>query len=296
MSYNYKKANKEIIAPYSKQIDKHRKDFNLEQDGLLPYTNMLEDERKDNKDTNESGTIISEKQFDEARNPSTKNMVTEKQLDQGKSSYNAYRMISEPIFDYHKKTEEESRKAFKKDQNPTKKRYMDEIANQQKIGPVTKVIKNEQKSQLLSNYNSRNDFKKSNPDIKQASSLFDADAMIYHIYRKAAVENRGLSDMEKQAISDIENSKIKILAQWHEDFEDESNPVELNEINYEDEEYYEDEYEDKNDEEEKEYFEDGKRAFHEGLDKSDNPLPPDSLPHAQWDEGWQQEALKVLND
>ncbi len=69
------------------------------------------------------------------------------------------------------------------------------------------------KSQLLSNYDSREDFNKA-VGIKSSDKkekLVSADAMIYYIYRTAASENRQVNQQQTQILNDINSAKIRIL-------------------------------------------------------------------------------------
>ena len=237
MAYNHKTAQK----PYSKLLEDNSSEYDLSNEGDKLYDKMLEEERKDDKDHTKDGQLVTEKQLEKEQKTADYEIL-EKKLNDGSTKLNEFSNKfrnndgAHPM-DYHKEGEKEEKKAYNaaKDKN-LKKRKMDEIAGDQMIGKKTTIVGNDYKSQLLSNYDSREEFEKKNKSIKKASkNLLEADAYLFAIYKTASDAGRELSPAEQKAVESVTESKIKILAGldgqgWHEDFGDESRPIEMDEI------------------------------------------------------------------
>jgi len=235
MAYNHKTSQK----PYSKMLNDNADEYDAGNPGDKNYDKMLEEERKGNTDTTKDGKLVLEKQLEKERKTATYEIL-EKKLNKGKTGLNEFSNSfrnddgAHPM-DYFKEGEKAEVKAYNaaRDKN-LPKRKMDEIAGEQMIGEKTTIIGNEYKSQLLSNYDSREDFLKKNRAVKKASKeLFDADGYLFAIYKTANDEGRPLSNKEQSAVDNVTETKVKIIAGlqdgWHEDFEDEASPIELQE-------------------------------------------------------------------
>lgn len=214
MAFNAKKfAEKTTVKPYEKML----KDNNDEHDIELPsepqnYTKMLEEDRK-----NDPGDEIIEKRL--KREDKTAQTITEDQLDKRKSYIPHRNDLGIPVADMSKKNSVKIKDDFAKENNKEDrdtKFWDDYVGDQMDEDQITRVSSNDQPSQLLSNFDSREDFRKENPSMKVASaveSLKDADAMLYHIYRTSAEQNRTISETEKNMVSDINNNKALLLAE-----------------------------------------------------------------------------------
>ena len=235
MAYNHKTAQK----PYSKLLLDQADKYDAGNAGDKNYDKMLADERKNDKDHTDSGSLVMEKQLEKEQKTADYEILEKKLNDssKGNNEFSKSHRSSDSAhpMDYFQEGEKAEKKAYNaaKEKN-LKQRKMDEIAGEQMIGEKTTIVGNEYKSQLLSNYDSREDFLKKNKSIKKASKdLLEADAYLFAIYKTANDEGRPLSEMEQKAVDSVTESKIKILAQlegWHEDLEDESYPVEMGEI------------------------------------------------------------------
>lgn len=234
MPYNLKKTAEK---PYTKMLHDNVKDYDLDNDGAKNYDKMLDEERSGNKDTTKDGSLVTEKQLDDTRKEASDYALLEKKLNDGNTKLNEFSSSfrndkgAHPM-DYSKDGEKAEKKAYNAAEDKKRsKRKMDEIAGEQMIGEKTTIVGNEYKSQLLSNYETREDFEKKNRAIKKASKdLFDADGYLFAIYKTASDEGRGLISKEQEAVDNITESKIKIIANlegWHEDFGDETYPPEL---------------------------------------------------------------------
>jgi len=150
-----------------------------------------------------------------------------------------------PLMDFSRESElalsEDYQKAVDKEGGDTS--FWDKyVGDQLPADMITKITNNVQPSQLVENYETREDFDKQNPPIgkkvpgaednimgkdlepeqvvvyknKSASVqdlMRDADAMLYHVYRTAAEDSRELTDKEQQMVTDINSAKIRVLSQ-----------------------------------------------------------------------------------
>lgn len=210
--FNQKKQAQ--IKPTEKMLDDSNEKFDLEptENPSIITDKQLSDERKGLE-----GNQIGEKQLKEVR-VEAESVITEKQLNSaGDTGINKKRrddgiplmdMANEYQKDEKKKIAKEYRKQDKPDEDTAFWDYFLDV-------DAPKIVGNVQKSQLLSNYDSREQMRNKNPSInkKAMSELKDADAMLYHIYRLAASESREITAEEKQMISDINSAKIRILAE-----------------------------------------------------------------------------------
>jgi hypothetical protein len=180
---------------------------------------LMRDNRK-----HPTGDEIMEKTTEDLRENSTSQVITEKAMNKaGDEGLNKKRDNSGiPLQDMALQYEKDFIKAFAKDNkegNLKKKEDRFPTPGSQLLGDGSNKVKVTQRSQLLSNFDSREEFQKENPFIR--NSLKTADAMIYHIYRKAFVDGREISENDKKIIGKINDEKRIILSQvqdWGEEY------------------------------------------------------------------------------
>jgi len=197
--------------PYEKMMIENNEEFGLEPADNRPYEKQLEDNRKPNK-----GDKNYEKMMDEVRTASP-NTIIEKQMDKakGKAGRNDDGI---PLMDMGEKTSKAAEEEFAKKQNSEKKdKVFQETHKKDPVpkggNPDTTIINNTQKSQVLSNYDSREEFEKNNKSASVESRIKDADALIYHTYRKAYSNARDITQQERRFIDTINKEKKSLLAE-----------------------------------------------------------------------------------
>ena len=215
--YNLKKSAKVVIRPYEKMNESR----NAEMDVKPPDNMITEKQLADNH--NPIDNIITEKQLGEQDKTASTDVILEKQMNKGTGSgFKHRRDDAIPVFEMYKQFEQEYQKKYKEanDKDKLDTMFWDKyVGVQLDADQITKITGNGQHSQLVSNYSSREEFLKSNPEIakkaiKQASidTLQDADALIYHVYRTVTEEGREeLNEKEKNIVNDINGSKIRII-------------------------------------------------------------------------------------
>jgi hypothetical protein len=224
VKYNQQKQKKEAqIKPYEKMLLDNQNKYDTDVKGDKIEDKLLEDERGTD---GAKGDKIYEKLQEDVRTGSP-DKNTEGQLNEGSTKYNDAEHRSdggEPLMDYHKKTENEEIADFTKANSGMKrdKMFWDKYVNSQippkggneSLNELTKIVDNDQSSQLLSNYDTREEMREATPAVKSASAdLKDADAILYHIYREAAENGRELTDQEKQATEEINSYKTNTLVE-----------------------------------------------------------------------------------
>jgi hypothetical protein len=198
-----------------------------EEDGN--YTKLLESDRE-----NPIGDKNYEKLLADVRvEASEDKSILEAVLNNAKNTINKLRDESTniPLMDFAKKNVIEREKEYQKavDKGDRDTSFWDKYVGQQlDKDQITKITNNIQSSQLISNYDTRDDFNKENPSIGKkvpvaVDELKSADAMLYFIYRTASEESRELSDKEKQMVTDINSGKMRILSQYNSQFKPEQN-------------------------------------------------------------------------
>ena len=232
VKYNQQKQTKEAqIKPYEKMLLDNQNKYDTDVKGDKIEEKLLEDERSD-KDGAKGDKIYEKMQEDVRTGSPDKN--TEGQLNEGSTKYNNAKLRDddgEPLMDYHKATEDAEIADFTKAESGTKKEKMfwDKYVNSQippkggneSLNELTKIVDNDQSSQLLSNYNTREEMRKATPATKSASAdLKDADALLYHIYREASENGRELTGQEKTAVEDINNYKTNVLVTLQKEADD----------------------------------------------------------------------------
>ena len=217
-TFNLKKhaTKSKVIKPYDKMLsDQNNKN------GIEETKNVITDKQLKDHKKNLPGDKIYEKQLEDVR-VGAANVITEKQIDGKTDGYQKMREVTDNLVtEMAKETEtkraEDYNKANFADKRDTS--FWDDYVNTQiPADDVTKISDNHQPSQLVENYDSREDFNKQNNDIKKSAqvkvqTLSDADAMIFHIYRKAAQLKRELTSQEREQIQSINSGKIRLLRQ-----------------------------------------------------------------------------------
>ena len=210
--FNLKKiAAKMGFKNYNKMIEDQTGDMGLEAE--VPSKNVnLKMPIKD-----KDGTVPFETQLEASRISKDILKVTEKALNEEKKLYNdkrtdvwdtdvtAINLETEKYNQEHLKTFTEAQK------NDSETAFWDKYVGVQMEGPVTKVDNNikDTASQLQ---NQPDRFKGEDPRKMVMASLKDADAMLFHIYATASKAKRGLNEIEKQQITDINSGKMRLLA------------------------------------------------------------------------------------
>ena len=201
VKFNLKKQS-DSVTPYPKRLVKQVDDYDVRPEEAKNYTKLLEKGRK-----NPAGDKNYEKLLDDSTRVESSNKITDGQLEaESKQRHND----GVPLMDMAKKVTTD-----KDPKSETKKSFWDayvgdDIPEDQK----TKVVGNTQRSQLLSNYDTREEFEKSNPSVKKSEAsnrLLVADAVLYHTYRVAATEDRDLTVSENKIVEQVNKEKIDIL-------------------------------------------------------------------------------------
>ena len=222
MGYNYDKRYKKdfsgVTQPVTPEVTAGITEKQIAKDndskGLEPETKVqdkaLEKEREGNADMHKGGTQITEKQLAKEQRVDNKALTTEAAMDKSPKVYNFKRNVeSAPLMDYHKETEKVAADKFKKEQDktatftPTAEQG---TPGEQMEGKPKKIVDNKQRSQLLSNFESREEFEK-----KASSILGDQDAVIYNAYKTASSEGREVNESEQNAIVEANRVKSAIL-------------------------------------------------------------------------------------
>jgi len=201
---------KQSCSNVEKRLEESNKDSGLSVDdnsGNIDY--RLEELR-----THPDGMETTQKQLDSVREANENQEITEGALNntkKGKFNLMKHRVDERqpPLMDYYKTNKKEVVKESEKKRDTD---FWDKYVGDQLEGEPTKIVSNTSVSQLVSNYDTREEFEKNNKSIKEASvKLSDSDAMLYYIYRKAALENREINEEEKQIVTDINSGKVRIL-------------------------------------------------------------------------------------
>jgi len=210
--FNAKREKTAQIKPTEKML---RDQFDSTEGTPVITTKQLDDNRK-----NPDGLQIGEKQLDKERVANT-GVILEKQMDGNETWTKRTNETSIPIMDMALKNSQDEEAAFAKKNKVSMSDYEKDFWDAYvDTGTDKKVYTGTARSQLLSNYKSRKAMNKANPSKSnrknKAASLQDADAMLYHLYRQASIEDRELSNDEKQLVNNINSNKINIIAQMLE--------------------------------------------------------------------------------
>jgi hypothetical protein len=222
--FNMKKHSDSVLKAREKELGDFGDKYDLDPaDNSGNYDYLLREVRREPE-----GDVLLEKQLEKVRTADSDPVILDKALDASKKAINGmdHRVDPKdspgPLMDYSIKADKDFEKEFKKaqDKEDRNTEFWDKFVGEQMLGEVTKITNNSQPSQLISNYNTREDFNKQNRSInKKAVALKDADAMLFYLYKNAATEGRDLSKEDVQQIMDINSGKIRILAQHDEPIE-----------------------------------------------------------------------------
>lgn len=206
--FNLKKQS-EGVKPYYKRLVEQVDDYDVRAEEAKNYTKLLEPDRK-----NPTGDKNYEKLLNDETKVKTRVESSEKITDGQLNAESKQRhQDGVPLMDMAKKVTRD-----KKPKAEPKKSFWDAyVGNDIPADQKTFVVENDQKSQLVSNYKTREEFKKNNPSVKKGdepNKLIIADAILYHTYRLAASEGRELSKTEQKVVDQINKEKIKILESY----------------------------------------------------------------------------------
>ena len=221
-SKGQKKIAQNAVVTTEKMLIENNEKLGLkpnEEDGN--YNKLLESDRENPDGDKNYEKLLADVRVEASENKS----ILESVLNNAKDTINKLRDedTNVPLMDFAKKNVVEREKEYQKAVNAgdSDTSFWDKYVGQQlDKDQITKITNNIQSSQLISNYDTREDFNKKNPSIGKKvpvavdEILKDADAMLYFIYRTAEEESRELSDKDKQIINDINSGKIRILSQF----------------------------------------------------------------------------------
>ena len=225
LNKNSKKQTKlaeKAITTTEKMLIENNEELGLkpnEEDGN--YNKLLESDRENPTGDRNYEKLLSDVRVEAVSDKS----ILESVLNNAKDTLNKMRDedTNVPLMDFAKSNvierEKEYQKAVDKGERDTS--FWDKYVGQQlDSDQITKITNNIQSSQLISNYDTREDFNKENPSIGKKvpvamDELKTADAMLYFIYRTASEESRELNEKEKQMVTDINSGKVRILAQYN---------------------------------------------------------------------------------
>lgn len=208
--FNYK--NKEIQETL---LRKNVEDHGIE-NTEKPLARFVEEANKESKPSTLNKLLLEKSGKDE-------NAIVEKMLNDGTNTKQVTRSDEgENASLYFKKYEKDLEENSVKEDLDSLEQYKDEDGDYtpEQIKNKKKIVGPNYQSQLFSNYEDREEFRKKTHTIdKKASSsaLFDADALLMHIYSSANSDGRELTDKEKNMVSDISNEKIRILSQLYDE-------------------------------------------------------------------------------
>jgi hypothetical protein len=225
--FNMKKQAKETgYKSYNRMLEQRTEDFDLQAEEGPPNVNQrLTVKGKDN-------TLLYEGQLEEARTGS-RLTITDKALDTEDKVYVNKRndMWDTDVLPINKATESHNQRHLKDFKAAEEKEtfdtsFWDEYVGVQLEGEPTKVKVNTQESQLQNKAERFEGLGKE--DVQEVAtykdnkemvfaSLKDADAMLFQIYSRAAVEGREVTDQEKQIVTDINAGKARIIKENQKD-------------------------------------------------------------------------------
>lgn len=236
MAFNLSKTSSK--QPITKSYEAQLRDSNKDH-GLHSTSNpgSIDYQLKENNHKNADNLVPFEKQMEEARAKKINSGNTEKSLNDNEKLFLERRVDKtnkttvKPLDLLAEAYDQVRNDAFGK-KNKSGKAFQNKNPGEQMIGEKTKIVGNSQNSQLANSkdrfdglsetqpihtdHNKNADAMKKDDNIKPISSAKDtmkeADAMLFHLFAKAASEKRDLTSQEKQMVVDINSSKAKILA------------------------------------------------------------------------------------
>ena len=256
-SFNLKKKAKEDFIIHDKMVEENRGDMNLSPPDVNTEVNL-----KTNTDISDRGrednTLLYEGQMDNARINKKYQSITEGELNKEEKLFNDKRLdiwdtninnvnnIVSQAFDQEKL--EAFKEAEGQDQRDTS--FWDKYVGVQLDGEKTTIVNNVQKSQLqnvperfkglektqpISGELSKNDnmLKKDNNIYDMVTaSLKKADSDLFHIYASSFRKNKKLNNSDIKNIKNINNYKLKILAQLDQQQANNSLSTAINQVGY----------------------------------------------------------------
>jgi len=224
-SKEQRKIAQNVVVITEKMLIENNEKLGLEpneEDGN--YNKLLESDRENSVGDKNYEKLLADVRVESSDDKS----ILESVLNNTKDTMNKLRdeETNVPLMDFAKKNVVEKEKTYQKAINASDSdtSFWDKYVGQQlDKDQITKITNNIQSSQLVSNYDTRENFNKENPSIGKKvpvavdEILKDADAMLYFIYRTAAEGSRELNDKEKQIITDINSGKIRILSQFKQE-------------------------------------------------------------------------------
>jgi len=210
-TFNLKKMSK-TVKPYEKMLEDNNKATDLkpvENTGNLAW-NLSKLHKEPKGDQSYEKLLVD-------THKEASNTIIEKQLNDAKGGYQKKREVTDNLVTEMAKSSEETRaKDFKKANDATDRDtsfWDDYVGVQMDEADITRIVANDQPSQLVENYKDREDFKKGTKETKKTAQveqfLSDADAMLFNIYRNA--QGRDLSEIERKQVNDINSEKIRTL-------------------------------------------------------------------------------------
>ncbi len=224
----------------SKLVEQNDKNsFTIDGDSIPNYNGLLEESRGEGQSKVD---VTTEGQMNKNADRESKDITTEGQINDRKSWFphrqntDDTNMPMTPIAALHTALDEKNRKMYSDAEGKQKKtkRIVDKDIGKQSISEFKKIPNNvpPSGSQLSNNserYKSLSASKKEEYMIK----LQDADAMLFFMYHKAQLENRGLNPFEQSVEQDISKVKEQILNEMGgESIGDGHNPGDINDINH----------------------------------------------------------------
>ncbi|NJL70403.1 MAG: hypothetical protein HC888_01735 [Candidatus Competibacteraceae bacterium] len=228
MSYNrFKQAKNESPKAFDKYLDDSREKTGTSPDAVTTEVQL----KKDHDEAD--GSKPFNKLLEKARK-GTREAVIEKVMEQegAHRTDKYYKTTVNPLAIQVEAREQNRRDEFLKAQNAQDRDtdFWDKKVGSQMIGEKTKQVANKQKSQLQNNPDRFYGLEGVNAlggtvkDIEKAkgkevqidkmvtASLKDADAMLFQIFATAAAEGREISQTEQQIVTDINASKVRLIA------------------------------------------------------------------------------------
>ena len=233
--FNLQKQAKQETKHTDQMLDEQNSDYGFNsQDNSGNIDRLLKKRQHKNKDN----TKHYEMQLDEARTADTGDRTLEGKLDKDKTVYNQRRLDKA----YSQKIKHQDMVAEAHDQAKYEAyREVDGSIDQETMfwdkyvgtdvpDKKTKIVSNQQKSQLANHPDRFKGLNKTTPVNEQykddasamtktdkmydlvSASLKDADAMLFQLYASAARENRDLNEADKESVNNINAGKAKMLA------------------------------------------------------------------------------------
>ena len=213
--FNLKKHAEGYVDQVETRLQDQSKSMGIEAtDDSGNYEYRLKETRKE-----PSGDETYQKMLENNRESNSGDEITEAAMNRKDKTINDMEVRSDamantPLQDYSIPQDKEYEKEYTEAQQSEKRdtEFWDKYVGDQMLGMTTKIVDNGQSSQLISNYEDRDDFDKNVKMAESVQSLKDADAILFYIYKRAFMEDRDVNEEEKQIIADVNSGKIRILS------------------------------------------------------------------------------------